>query len=92
MTKYPLSSLKIDTVLGVNLLNPTRASPFSVVGNALHIISSRTTYRCIRVLNDSRWFRGSFDPSYASTCGSLNLVGKGKDVTGAMNGGISMMD
>ena len=76
----------MDTVLGVNLLNDTRASPFNVVGNALHIISSRTTCRCMKVLNDSRWFKGSIDPSYASTCGILNLAGKGKDVTGVVMG------
>ena len=84
--KGPLNSLKVDTVLGVNLLNYTRASSLSVVGNALHIISSRTPYRCMRVLNNSRWSRGFFDPSYASTCGILNLAGRGKDVIGVVKG------
>ena len=84
--KCPLNSLKVDTVLGVNLLNYTRASSLSVAGNALHIISSRTLYRCMRVLNDSRWSRGSFNSLYASTCGILNLARKGKDVTGVVKG------
>ena len=66
--------------------NHTRTSPLSVVGKALHIISFRTPCRCMRVLNDSRWSEGSFDPSYASTCGILNLTGKGKDLTGAVKG------
>ena len=40
--------------LGVNLLNQILAGPFSVVGNALHIILSVSLYRCIRVLKDSK--------------------------------------
>ena len=45
-----------------------------------------TPYRCMRVLNDSKWLRGSFNPSYASTYGILNLVRRGKDVIGAVKG------
>ena len=79
-------------MLGVNLLNHTCVGPFSVVRNVLHIISSRTFCVCIRVLNNSKQSRGSFDPSYASTCGILNLVGRRKDVTGAVEGGVGMVD
>ena len=68
------------------MLNHTRVGPLSVVGKALHMISFGTPYKCMRVLNDSRWSRGSFDPSHASTCGILNLAGRGKDVTGAVKG------
>ena len=38
VTKCPLNSLKVKIVFEVNLLNHTLASPFSVVGKALHII------------------------------------------------------
>ena len=72
--------------MGVNLLNHTRTSPFSVVGNAFHIISYGTPCRSKRVLNDSRWSKRYFDPSYASTYGILNLAEKGKDMTSAMKG------
>ena len=86
VTKSPLNSLKVKMKLGTILLNHTWAGPLSVVGKALHMISSRTPCRCMRVLNDSKWSRGSFDPSYASTYGILNLVGRGKDVIDAVKG------
>ena len=54
VTKSLLNSLKVKTVLGANLLNHTLVGPLSMVGNAQHMISSRTLYKCIRVLNDSR--------------------------------------
>ena len=41
MTKLLLNSLKIDTEIGLILLNQTRADPFKVVGKARHIISSK---------------------------------------------------
>ena len=37
-------------------------------------------------MNDSKWLRGSFDLSYVSICGILNLVGKGKDVIDMVKG------
>ena len=49
VTKCPLNSLKGEMVLGVNLLNNTLAGPLSVVGNALHMILSKTLCRCIKV-------------------------------------------
>ena len=51
---WALSSLKVLIELGVNLLNQILATPFSVVGKALHMISSGTPWRCIRVLKVSR--------------------------------------
>ena len=51
---WALNSLKILMELGVNLLNQILAEPFSVVGKALHMISSATPCKCIRVLKDSR--------------------------------------
>ena len=86
MTKSPLNSLKVETKLGAILLNHTQAGPLSVVEKALYIISSRTPYKCMRFLNDSRWSKASFNPSYASTYGILNLAGRGKDVIGAVKG------
>ena len=86
VTEYLLSSLKVETMLGVSLLNHTFAGPLSVVRNALYIISSVTPCRYMRVLNNSRWSRGSFEPTYGSTYGILNLAGRGKDVTGVVNG------
>ena len=47
-----LNSLKVLMELGINLLNHTLAGPFSVVGEARHMISSATSYKCIRVLKD----------------------------------------
>ena len=86
VTKWPLNSLKVETVFRVSLLNDTPTGPFSVVGNALHIISSGALCRCMRVLNDFRWLSGSLDPSYVSTYGIRNFAGKGKDVTSTVNG------
>jgi len=40
--------------LGISLLNQTLVGRFTVVGKALHMISSAASYRCIRVLKDSR--------------------------------------
>ena len=51
---WALNFLKVPMELGVNLLNQILAGPFSVVGKALHIISSATPCRCIKVLKDSR--------------------------------------
>ena len=67
------NSLKVLMELGVNLLNQTLSRPFSVVGKDLHMISSTTLYRCIRVLKDSKWSRGSFG-------------GRGNEVTDVVNG------
>ena len=51
---WALSSLRVLIEFGVNLLNQILAAPFSVVGKALHMISSGTPRRCIRVLKVSR--------------------------------------
>ena len=51
---WALNSLKVLMEFGVNLLNQILAGPFSVIGNALHMISSGTPWRCIRVLKVSR--------------------------------------
>ena len=85
--KSPLNSLKVETELGAILLNRIQVGPLSAVGKSLYMISSLNPCRCIRVLNDSKWSRRSFDLSYASTYGILNLVGKGKDMTSAVKGG-----
>ena len=66
VTKSPLNSLKVETELGAILLNHTWAGPLNVVRKALHMISFRTPYRCMRVLNNSKWLKGSFNLSYAS--------------------------
>ena len=58
---YALSSFKVPMELGINLLNYTLAGPFSVDGKARHIILSATSCKCIKVLNDSKWSKGSFD-------------------------------
>ena len=57
-----LNFLKVLMELGVNLLNQTLARPFNIVGKALHMMSFAIPYRCIKVLKDSRWPRGSLDP------------------------------
>ena len=49
-----LNSLKVLMELGINQLDQTLARPFSIVGKALHMISSATPCRCNRVLKDSR--------------------------------------
>ena len=51
---WALSYLKVLIEFGVNLLNQILAAPFNVVGKALHMISSGTPWRCIRVLKVSR--------------------------------------
>ena len=47
---WVLSSLKVLMELGVNWLNQILEGPFSDVGKALHMISSATPWRCIKVL------------------------------------------
>jgi len=86
VTKCPINSLKVETMFEVSLLNHTLAGPFSVVGKALHIISSGIPYKCIRVLNNSKWSNGSRKPSYASTCSISNLAERGKEITCAEKG------
>ena len=86
MTKCLLNSLKVETVFEVSLLNHTLASPFSVVGKALHMISFRSPCKCMKVLNDSRWSSRSLDPSFASTCGIRNFAKSEKEVTWVVNG------
>ena len=73
-------------VFGGNFLNHTLASPFSVVENALHIISSETPWRCIVVLNVAMWLQGSCVPPYESKVGILNLEHRGWLVMDAMKG------
>ena len=81
-----LSSLKVLMELGVNLLNHILVGPFNVVGKARHMISSRTPWKCIRVLNDSKWSKRSFNSSWASICGIQNFAGRGNKVMGAVKG------
>ena len=49
---WVLNSLKVLMELGVNSLNQILTGPFSIVGKALHIISSAIPCRCIKVLKD----------------------------------------
>ena len=51
---WALNSLKVPMELGVNLLNQILMGPFNVMGKALHIISSATPCKCIKVLKDSK--------------------------------------
>ena len=81
-----LSSLKVLMELSISLLNHTLAGPFSVIEKAQHMILSATPYKCMRVLNDSRWSKGSFDSSWFSTCGIRNFSGRGNEVTGVVKG------
>ena len=77
LTNTLLNSSKKPTVFGSILLNHTHAAPLRVVGKALHIISSRTPWRCIVVLKVAMWSHESCVPSYESNEGILNLEGKG---------------
>ena len=77
LTNSLLNSSKQLTVFGGILLNHTHASPLRVVGKALHIISSRTLWRCIVVLKVAILSKESHIPSYKSKEGILNFGGKG---------------
>ena len=81
-----LSYSKFAIVLGGILLNHTLAAPFSVVGNALHITSSRVICNNINVLNDSMWSKGSLEQTYDSSYGRRNFGGKGWFNTSVVNG------
>ena len=83
---WPLTKLLTNSLLnpqyevivfGGRLPNHTLAGPFSVVGKALDIISSRMPWRWIVVLNVAMWSQGSRVLSYESKVGILNLEGKG---------------
>ena len=79
-------------MFGGSLPNHTLARPFNVVGKILHIISSRTPWRCMVVLNVAMWSQGSCVPSYESKVGILSLEGGGWLVMDAMRGGTNPVD
>ena len=83
---WVLNSLKELIKLGVNLLNQILTGPFSVVGKTLHMISFGISWKCIRVLKDSKWSKGSLFPSYFSTYSIRNFDGRGKEVTDVVKG------
>ena len=86
MTIKPLLSCsKFAIVLRGILLNHTLTTPFSVVGNALHITLFWVICNSISVLNDSMWSKGSLKLSYDSNCGRQNFDGKGRFSTSVMN-------
>ena len=86
LTNNLLNSLKELTELGGILLNHTRVGPLTVVGKALHIISSGTLWRCIVVLKVAMWSKGSRVPSYESKEGILNFGGRGWPLMNAVKG------
>ena len=81
-----LNSSNGPIMFGGILLNHTHAGPLRMVGKALHIISSRTPWRCIVVLKVAIWSHESRVPSYESKEGILNLGGKGWLLMEAMKG------
>ena len=84
-TKPLLSCLKSTIFLRGILLNHNLTTPFSVVGNALHITSFGVICNSISVLNDSMWSKGSLKLSYDYNCGRRNFDGKGRFSTSVMN-------
>ena len=85
-TKPLLSCSKSAIVHRGILLNHTLATPFIVVGNALHVTSSGVICSNISVLNDSMWSKGSLEPSYDSNCGRRNFGRRGWFSTSLVNG------
>ena len=73
-------------VFGDNLPNHTLARPFNMVGKTLHMISSRTPWRCMVILNVAMWSQRSRIPSYESKVGISNLEGRGWLVIDATKG------
>ena len=86
LTNNLLNSTKELTEFGGILLNQTRAGPLRVVGKSLHMISSRTPWRCIVVLKVAMWSNGSRVPSYESREGNLNFDGRGWPLMEAVKG------
>ena len=84
LTNNLLNSSKELTKFGGILLNHTRVGALRVVGKALHIISSRTPWRCIVVLKVAMWSKGSRVPSYESKEDILNFGGRGWSLMEAM--------
>ena len=84
-TKLLLSCSKFAIVLEGILLNHTLATPFSVVGNALHITLSGVICNSINVLNDSMWSKGSLKPLYDSSYGRWNFGKRGRFNTSVVN-------
>ena len=85
-TKPLPSCLKFAMVLRGILLNRTLATPFSIVGNALHITSFGIIYNSISILNDSMWSKGSLESSYDSNCGRRNFGRRGWFSTSMVKG------
>ena len=73
-----------DSVRG-KLVNHTFAGPFSMVGKALHIISSWNSLQVHEGFEQLQMVKQVFNPLYASTFGIRNYAMKGKEVTQAMN-------
>ena len=86
LTNNLLNSLKELTEFEGILLNHTHVGPLRVVGRALHIISSKTPWRCIVVLKVAMWSKGSRVPSYESKEGILNFGGRGWPLMNAVKG------
>ena len=85
VVNWALSSLKVLTELGVSRLNQILAAPFSVVGKALHMISSATPWRSPGDL-EGPWPRHSYLYAACETCAS------GERVNGGSERGISAVD
>lgn len=73
-------------VHGGILLNQTLVAHFSVVGKALHIISSTVICMCIRVLNNSMWSKESVKLSHDSSWVRQNFGGRGRFNSSLVNG------
>ena len=76
VTKSPLNSLKVETELGAMLLTRLGLA-HDLFRELLHVHEG---FEQLQVVE------GSFDLSYAFTCGILNLASRGMDVTGAVKG------
>ena len=85
-TKALLNCSKFATVPEGILPNHTLVASFSVVGKALHITSSRVIYKSIRVLNVSKWSKGSLELLNVSSWGRQNFDGRGRFNTSVVNG------
>ena len=85
-TNESLSCSKFATEDASNLLNHTLAALLRVAGKDLQITLFEVCWRFKIVLKALMWLRGSFVPSWNSSCDKRNFRGKGHSKSLAVKG------
>lgn len=71
--KYLVNSSKLSTISSLRAPNQFLVTPFKVKRNAQHATCLRYLWSTIWALKFSSWLTRSYDPSYSSTCCTVNF-------------------